>query len=296
MTGHKIRKQKEKSAEKKKNPLPKNNTGYDLKQLFIGSEGTLGIITECLINTPPKPKFRDLMLLSVDSFQALLNIYKQVQLNLQEVIHAIEFFDNESLEIQEKHNRISPLAEKHPFYILIEVASSNPENKKLLEDFIEKIDIKDGVIAHDQSQMLKIWEIRETIQEGASREGIVLSYDVSLPLDNFYDILTETRKRVGNLAKVIGYGHIGDYNLHINVCYNKFEIDENFKKIEELLEPFIYDYLKKFKGSISAEHGIGVHKASYLNRTQSDESIHLMHLIKQAMDVNGIMNPYKVIR
>jgi FAD/FMN-containing dehydrogenase len=278
------------------NPLPKNNTGYDLKQLFIGSEGTLGIITECLLNIPAKPKFNDLLLVSCEKFEDILNIYKNIKLHLEEVIYAIEFFDNESLLIQEKHGRISPLEQKYPFYLLIETASNNPENQKILEDFISIIEPLDGVIAQDESQKKKMWEIRETIQEGASREGIVLSYDISLPLQHFYEVVEESRKKVGDLAKVIGYGHIGDYNLHLNICYDKFECDENFHKIEKIMEPFIYDTLVKYRGSVSAEHGIGLHKVKYLDRTQNQNSIELMKLIKRTMDPNNILNPYKVIK
>lgn len=277
------------------NPLPKNNTGYDLKQLFIGSEGTLGIITECLLNIPAKPKFNDLLLVACETFEEIVNIYKNIKLHLDEVIYAIEFFDNEALIIQEKHGRISPMKEKYPFYILIETASNNPENQKILEDFITIIEPLDGVIAQDETQKKKMWEIRETIQEGASREGIVLSYDISLPLQNFYEVVEESRRKVGNLAKVIGYGHIGDYNLHLNVCYDKFQRDENFDKIEKIMEPFIYDTLAKYRGSVSAEHGIGLHKVKYLDRTQNQNSIDLMKLLKRTIDPNNILNPYKLL-
>jgi FAD/FMN-containing dehydrogenase len=280
------------------NPLPKNNTGYDLKQLFIGSEGTLGIITECLINTPSKPKYSDLVLLSCEKFEDILGIYKEIKLKLSEVISAIEFFDNGALEIQEKHGRISPLTGKSPFYLIIEVASNNLDNAKFLEEFLSSanINITDGVIAQDEGQKLKMWEIRETIQEGASREGIVLSYDISVPLEHFYECVEETRKKVGHIAKVIGYGHIGDYNLHLNVCYDKFVQDETFRKLEALMEPFIYDFIVKYRGSVSAEHGIGVHKSEFLNRTQTENAIGLMKVLKHAMDPNNILNPYKVLK
>jgi FAD/FMN-containing dehydrogenase len=278
------------------NPLPKNNTGYDLKQLFIGSEGTLGIITECLINTPSKLKYNDLSIIACEKFEDILNIYQEIHLKLGEVISAIVFFDNEALLIQEKHGRMSPLEQKYPFYLIIETASNIPDNRQVLEDFITSIEPLDGVIAQDESQKRKIWELRETIAEGSSRDGIVLSYDISLPLQHFYEIVEETRKKVGHLAKVIGYGHIGDYNLHLNVCYNKFVKDETYYELEKIMEPFIYDYLVKYRGSISAEHGIGVHKSQYLDRTQTKESIDLMKLIKKTIDPNGIMNPYKVLQ
>jgi FAD/FMN-containing dehydrogenase len=278
-------------------PLPKNNTGYDLKQIFIGSEGTLGIITECLIQTYPKMKNIELAIIAIDEFTDVLKIYKQLKEEMGDLISAIEFFDNYSLTIQERHGRMSPLQDKNNFYLIIEIGSHSKDLnvKDILEDFLSKIELKDGVIAQDESQKKKIWELRETIAEGASKEGLVLSYDISLPLPKFYDVVEETRKRVGDLAEVIAYGHIGDYNLHLNVCYNKFVKDTNFHILEGIMEPFVYDYIKDVKGSVSAEHGIGICKSEYLNRSQTSDSIELMKIIKNALDPNGIMNPYKII-
>lgn len=214
------------------NPLPKNNTGYDLKQLFIGSEGTLGIITECLIGCKPKPKYTDLLLVTCNNFSDILNFYEKIKVELEDTIYAIEFFDYKALEVQEKHGRQSSLSSKYPFYLLIETASNDENNLKNLEKFTEKINIIDGVIAQDETQKRKLWELRETIQEAASREGLVLSYDISIPLHKFYEVVKVTRKRVGYVADVIGYGHIGSYNLHLNVIYKGFKKDENFKKLE----------------------------------------------------------------
>jgi FAD/FMN-containing dehydrogenase len=276
--------------------MPKNNTGYDLKQLFIGSEGTLGIITECLIQTHPKMNYHELAVIAIDKFEDVLKIYEEVKEKLNDVISAIEFFDNNALIIQERHGRMSPISEKYPFYLIIEIGShtENQNIKEMLENFLTNIELKNGVIAQDESQKKKIWELRETIAEGASKEGLVLSYDISLPLQNFYKIVEESKKRVGDLAEVIGYGHIGDYNLHLNVCYPKFVKDENFYKLQSIMEPFVYDFIQEVKGSISAEHGIGLCKAEFLNRSQTDDSIHLMKIIKNAVDPNGIMNPYKI--
>jgi len=278
-------------------PLPKNNTGYDLKQIFIGSEGTLGIITECLIQTHPKMKNIELAIIALDKFTDVLKIYEQLKEEMGDLISAIEFFDNYSLIIQERHGRMNPLQEKNNFYLIIEIGSYSIDLnlKDILEDFLSKIDLKDGVIAQDEWQKKKIWDLRETIAEGASKEGLVLSYDISLPLPKFYEIVEETRRRVGYLAEVIAYGHIGDNNLHLNVCYNKFVKDENFHILESIMEPFVYDYIKDVKGSISAEHGIGICKSEYLNRSQTSDSIELMKIIKNALDPNGILNPYKII-
>jgi FAD/FMN-containing dehydrogenase len=281
------------------NPLPKNNTGYDLKSLFIGSEGTLGVITECMLNTPAKPKFKDLAMISCDHFADVLNIYEKVKKKIPEYLYAIEFFDNNALKIQEKHGQKSPLQTYSNFYLLLELSSNIPENRQILEDFLSEIEPLDGVIAQDENQQRKIWTLRETIQEGASREGIVLSYDISLPLKHFYEPVEICRSLVkekfGENIEVIGYGHIGDNNLHLNICYNKFEKDKLFYDLQSALEPFVYDFLVKYKGSVSAEHGIGQQKIKYLNRTQANECIDLMKMIKKSLDPNNILNPFKVL-
>ena len=176
--------------------------------------------------------------------------------------------------------------------------NNEENNKELLQNFLEKLFknelINDAVIAQDETQKKKIWELRETISEGAKRNGITLSYDISLPLVNFYDIVEKTRKRIGNLGTVIGYGHIGDFNLHLNVCYNKKEIDSGFEEIVDLMEPYVFDYLVSVGGSISAEHGIGLFKARYLDKNHTEENLKMMKGIKDLIDPNGIMNPYKL--
>lgn len=276
--------------------MPKNNTGYDLKQLFIGSEGTLGIITECLIQTYPKLNHHEIAMIAVDKFEDLLEIYEEVKEKLSDVLSAIEFFDSKALHIQERNGRTSPLTEKSSFYLIIEIGSHSHNHKltEMLEDFLANVQLKDGVIAQDETQKNKIWELRDTLSEGVSKGGLVLSYDVSLPLNKFNYVLQETKKRVGNLAEVIGYGHIGDYNLHLNVCYPKFVKDDNYNKLESIMEPFIYDYIADLEGSISAEHGIGICKSEHLNRSQAADSILLMKIVKNSVDPNGIMNPYKI--
>ena len=139
--------------------------------------------------------------------------------------------------------------------------------------------------------MQDIWKLRESISTAILTDGYCFKYDISLPLSHFYEIVPATRERVGNLAvNVCGYGHIGDSNLHLNVSARQFSTE-----LKQLLEPFVYDYTSKLKGSVSAEHGIGFLKPKYMSYSKGESSIALMREIKTLMDPNGILNPYKVL-
>lgn len=140
--------------------------------------------------------------------------------------------------------------------------------------------------------MQNIWQFRETIALGILRDGYCFKYDFTLPLSHFYDIVPATLKQVGDLAtRVCGYGHLGDSNIHLNVSCPEFT-----QEIYARIEPFVYEYTSKVKGSVSAEHGIGFLKPKYLKYSKSDEALAMMKQLKQMMDPNNILNPYKIIQ
>ena len=281
---------------------PFNPFCSELKQLFIGSEGSLGIITECIIKCYPYLDFKNLLLISVNKFEDIVSIYQQAIGFLGNNLSAIEFFDNEAFTLCKKQSNVSsPFNKEAKFYLLIESSSNKDENQNLLEQLyinisekLKEDSIDDAVISSDMSQFKKLWEIRERISESSSKGGICFKYDISMKLQLMYDLVHIIRNKTKNLANTVGYGHIGDSNLHINVCYDKFDKDEGYYQIEKILEPFIFDYLKTINGSISAEHGVGVQKPQYLDRTQTKESIELMKQVKLTIDKNNIMNPYKI--
>ena len=164
-----------------------------------------------------------------------------------------------------------------------------------MSNYIEKENLDDDCIIRDiPMKMRELWQYLEDISSACGKRGVVFKYDVSLPLPYFYKIVQDIRGRVKDAGVTLGYGHVGDFNLHLNVCYDKYAHDEGFIQLENILEPYIFDYLEGINGSISAEHGVGVAKSAYLNRSQSVENINLMKNIKIAMDKNGIMNPYKI--
>ncbi|KAH8776067.1 hypothetical protein F5882DRAFT_408732 [Hyaloscypha sp. PMI_1271] len=287
--------------------LRKNNTGYDLKQLFIGAEGTIGIITGVSILCPQRSKAINVALLGLESYEKVQEAFKAAKGQLSEILSAFELMDNQSQDlVQQVTKNRRPLESAHPFYCLIETSGSNSEhdNEKLqtfLEDVMEKEIVSDGVVAENETQVRNLWGWREAIPESLGHWGGVYKYDLSIPISELYSLVEETREKItkagliGDTDKhpvvgVVGYGHMGDSNLHLNVatrCYDK--------KVEKELEPFIYEWISKRSGSISAEHGLGLAKKAYIGHSRSDTMIALMKQIKKLYDPNGIMNPYKYI-
>eukprot|EP01028_Stygiella_incarcerata_P007944 TRINITY_DN331_c2_g1_i6.p1 TRINITY_DN331_c2_g1~~TRINITY_DN331_c2_g1_i6.p1 ORF type:complete len:456 (+),score=124.53 TRINITY_DN331_c2_g1_i6:184-1551(+) len=278
--------------------LRKDNTGYDLKQLFIGSEGTLGVITGVSILTPPKSNAMNVVFLSCDSYDQVLRTLEMAKKRLGEVMSAFEFLDDDALGSVLGHmsNLVCPVEERRSFYVVIETSGSNKDHdEEKLMAFLEEVMgdgiIADGVLAQSETQFKDIWALRESISESLNKKGAVYKYDVSLPQSRMYDLVEDIRKRVGSQSLITcGYGHIGDGNLHLNVVFPSFE-----KKHEEILEPFVYEWVSKEHGSVSAEHGIGYMKPKVLHHSKTWESIRVMKTIKDALDPNGILNPWKVL-
>ncbi|CCD22463.1 D-lactate dehydrogenase NDAI_0A03060 [Naumovozyma dairenensis CBS 421] len=257
----------------------KDNTGYDWKQLFIGSEGTLGIITAVSILTVPKPKCNNVAFLAVNEFKDVLKVFKRAKMELNEILSAFEFMDNKSQVLTQEYlskDIAFPLeGNEYPFYILIETSGSNKEHDdSKLETFLENVIsdelVVDGTMAQDESELQNLWNWREMIPESTQLNGGVYKYDVSLPLEHLYSLVEATNTRLADaglmntknmfdstkpVLSAVGFGHIGDGNLHLNVSVRNYD-----KNIEKVLEPFVYEYVSSKKGSISAEHGLGFQK------------------------------------
>lgn len=180
--------------------------------------------------------------------------------------------------------------------MLLETSGSRNDHDEekltaFLEAAMERGNIIDGTVTNDRTKVKQIWQLREFIPTSLIRDGYCFKYDISLPLSHFYEIVPATKERVGDLAKcVCGYGHIGDSNLHLNISCERFT-DELYKRIE----PFVFEYVAKLRGSVSAEHGIGFLKPKYLRYSKGEEALTLMRQMKQLLDPNGILNPYKVL-
>jgi len=281
----------------------KDNTGYDLKQLFIGSEGHLGVITKAAVLCPKWCPSTNLMFATVRCFEDVLKINEMAQTDLNEILSAIEFLDDVAIDQPLKYLNVKyPLQDRSPFYVLIETQGSNfDHDRQKLEVFIEKVMdcglISDGVIAEDMTQFDSIWTLREGVGAAIS-EGKKGNYiqDVSLPLKHLYDVIPAVIGKVEAEGfkglEVMGYGHLGDGNLHLNIAIDDYMYSD---ALQQCLEPWIFEYVASLRGSISAEHGIGVMKPQFLHLAKDQNAIEYMKQIKKVFDPNNILNPYMVL-
>lgn len=279
--------------------LRKDNTGFDLKQLFIGAEGTLGVITQVALLTPRKPSSVQVAFLGCESFDAVLKTLSEARIALNDIVSALEFLDRPSMDLVLKHipGARDPLEAKHPFYMLIETSGSNAEHdsEKLntfLEHVIENGSVVDGVVAQDETQQKALWVLREHITDSLGKEGAVYKYDISIPLTHFYEMVENMRNHLKVMPRVgvVGYGHLGDSNLHLNIHSPTWD-----PQLFAMIEPWLFEQVQTVRGSISAEHGLGQSKGKFLSFSKSAEAIEMMREIKQVLDPKGILNPYKVL-
>lgn len=287
--------------------LRKDNTGYDLKQLFIGAEGTIGVITGVSILAAAKPKAFNNTFIGLESFDDVQNLFVKAKKELSEILSAFEFMDNGSIKCTIEYLKDEPflLKNEHPFYVLIETSGSNQQHdhEKLINFIQGAIDeklISDCKLAQNMDEYNKLWTWRKSVPAACNSYGGMYKYDMSLKLKDLYSVSDAVTKRldaaglIGDAPKPIvasvGYGHVGDGNIHLNIAVREFT-----KEIENLLEPFVYEYIQSKKGSISAEHGIGFHKHGHLHYSRSDIEIRFMKDIKKHYDPNSILNPYKYV-
>ncbi|CAH1105950.1 unnamed protein product [Psylliodes chrysocephalus] len=278
--------------------LKKDNTGYHLKHLFIGSEGTLGFVTKVALQCPARPKFRNVAFLGLQNFVKVLKTFKLLRQRLAEILSAVEVIDTPTMEfIKNVNSQNSPIGE-YPFYLMIETSGSNErhDEEKLsgfFEEAIHKGLVLNGIVANEPAKIQKIWSVRENIANGFKARGSkMLQYDISLPFKDYYNIMEPIREYTKDVSEtVFGFGHMGDGNLHLQIIL-KSDVTE---KIRSKINDFVFEKILELKGSISAEHGIGLLKAKYMDKIKPQSSIKLMKSVKKLMDPNGILNPYKVL-
>jgi len=284
----------------------KDTTGYDLKQLFIGAEGTLGLVTAAAIHCPPRPLFKNVTFLQCRSFPDVLSTFQRARAELGEILSAFEFLDKESLDLSLRvHTDLkNPLdggggadseEGERPFYIVLETSGSNEahDNEKLhsfLESAMEADMVTNGAVAQDGSQFQSFWRIREGVPEALTSYKAMYKYDLSIPLQTMYTLVEEMRQRVGDRAYVVGYGHLGDGNLHLNLVADSYS-----EELLSLIEPYVFERTAAFGGSVSAEHGLGLMKAHCIGYTKGQAAVDMMRRFKDMLDPKAILNPYKVL-
>ena len=282
------------------NKMIKNNAGYDLKHLFIGSEGTLGIVTRAVLRLRPQPRSHNAALLGVADFDKLTALLAAVDVGLGSSLSAFEVMWKEFYELvttEPAHSR-PPLAYDYPLYVLVEALGSDQQSdterfESILGECMENDLIADAVLATSRSERDGLWEMRDDVEQMA-RIGPFFTYDVSLGIPDMPSYLEEVR---GGLAKqwaepkVLVFGHLGDGNLHIVVSVGSSDVDTR-RKVSQC----VYGPLRERAGSVSAEHGIGTEKLPYLSLSRSEAEIAVMRAIKQTLDPKGILNPGKVLQ
>ena len=284
--------------------LIKDNTGYSIKDLFIGSEGTLGVITAATLKVFPKPKNTYTALLSVDSPKQSIEILNYIRNNLSIPLTAFELMNNFSIELVNKHmDKASIPIEKFKWLILVEFSSievsKNEKDKieNLLSEILHQNLAKDIFISQSSKQAKDMWYIRESISEAQKKEGGSIKNDISIPIKDISKFINKAEKiskKVIPGSRSVIFGHIGDGNIHFNISQPVKSDRDKFIKKDKKLRKKINDLTIELNGSISAEHGIGLTKKADLKKYMKKD-VELFKLIKKSFDPKNIMNPGKII-
>ena len=277
--------------------LVKNSSGYDLRHLAIGSEGTLGVVVEATLRLTDPPPPTNVMLLALPSFEALMQVFATFRARLQ--LQAFEFLTDVALKHVLAHGGQAPFAEVHPYYVVTEFASDEASEVEVLAAFehcLEQGLASDGVISSSDAQAAQLWRLREGITESLAKY-LPYKNDVSVRISAMPAFLADTQALLTAEYphfEVVWFGHIGDGNLHINVLKPGDMAQADFVTDCERVTKLLAQVLQRHGGSISAEHGIGLVKKPYLGCTRSETEITLMRGIKAVLDPAGIMNPGKL--
>jgi FAD/FMN-containing dehydrogenase len=288
--------------------LRKDNTGYDLKQLFVGAEGTLGIITTAVLKLFPKPSASAVAWSGVRDPEAALELLALLRQHCGDRINAFELISRASLDLVLRHipGTRDPLPAAHGWYVLAEIADSRPveairsELETALGAAMEAGLVTDATIAESGAQSEALWHIRESIPEAARGEpGMLYRHDISVAVSAIPGFIREAGPELEAKfpgAQLICFGHLGDGNLHYNAFIpGRARADAAAREAHDVTD-LVYDLVQRYGGSFSAEHGVGLAKVQELERYKSAVELDLMRAIKRTLDPQGLMNPGKVLR
>ncbi|MDI6026677.1 FAD-binding oxidoreductase [Corticibacterium sp. UT-5YL-CI-8] len=286
--------------------LKKDNTGYDLKNLFVGAEGTLGVITAAVMKLYPKPKGRESAWIAIETPDVALDLLHRGGEAAGSSLTSFELIGDTPLEFGLRHipDARNPLEGRWPWYVLLEISSGHSDDdarqtiEAILTDAFEAGLIQDAAISANIAQAKEFWRLREGFSDAQKPEGASIKHDISVPvasIPEFLRLAAVEVERVCPGARVCCFGHVGDGNLHYNVSQPVGMAPEDYLALYPAMNKAVFAIVRQLHGSFSAEHGIGSMKRKELVETTSPVSIDLMRRIKSAFDPAGIMNPGKVL-
>lgn len=278
----------------------KDNSGYDLKQLFIGAEGTLGIITKVVFRLQEKPKSRSSAIVGINDYEQVIQLLKFMEKGLAGTLTGFELMWQRTYRAmtQPPSAYSPPLPDHYPYYVFIECLGSNTVNdfnrlEELIGQALEDELIEDGVLAQSERELQSIWKIREDVSVLADLAQYDQHFDISLPIPVIGKEIDRAIKELEQLdfvEKIFPFGHVADGNIHFIIGKK-----DNSPEIIEAINAIIYAKLNHYKGSVSAEHGIGLDKKAYLSTSRTESEIALMRLLKNTLDPLRILNPGRII-
>lgn len=285
--------------------LRKDNTGYDLKQLFIGGEGTLGVVTGAALKLFPRPRERATVFTGLASPEMALSLLSRAQGASGGNVTSFELMSRFSIDLLLKHipNTRDPLSKRYPWYGLIEFSSGREgalrnEAESILSEAYEAGEILDATIAENETQAAAFWHMRHAMSAAMRPEGAQAKYDVSVPVASVPAFLADAGVAIERLcpgARVIAFGHMGDGNIHYDVLQPVGGDMNAFNAASDAIEDAVYDIIDRHQGSISAEHGVGLARRDDIARRKQPAEIAMMRAVKRALDPLNIMNPGKMI-
>jgi D-lactate dehydrogenase (cytochrome) len=285
--------------------LRKDNTGYDLKQLFIGAEGTLGVITAAVLKLYPKPRAQATAFVALRSVPDSLNLLTHMQSRAGDRLTAFELISDFCIRLVRKHypKLPAPLAAASPQYVLLELSDTQGEGvgalaEAALGEAIELGIARDAAIARSGAQAHQLWALRENMSDAQALEGPNVKHDISIPISRIADFIDACDARLERAfpgVRMVTFGHVGDGNLHYNAAHPEGGDPAAFLARANDINRIVHDAVAEFGGSISAEHGLGQYKRGEILRYKSAVEMELMRAVKRAIDPRGIMNPGKVL-
>lgn len=282
--------------------LRKDNTGYDLKHLFIGAEGTLGLITAAVLKLFPLPRSRATAWVAVEDPAAAVSLLSQLRADCGDMVTAFELIGATALELVMQHIPGSrrPLAVPAAWQVLLELSefSANNPDVELENSLAKATGVQDAILAQNESQRLALWRLRENISEAQKIEGFSIKHDIAVPISRIAEFVTTADAAIEKhfpSVRVVCFGHVGDGNLHYNLSMPLSVDNAGLIARSHEANRIVHDIVHGLGGSISAEHGLGQLKRDEIKRYKSETEMELMQSIKRVLDPHGLMNPGKVL-